>query len=61
MTQALPGQPTAARGALIEFFYDLRNDLYDEANTFTSVQDAINTLNGDQCALGAGGARLCDP
>ena len=44
MTQALPGQPTAARGALIEFFYDLRDDLYDDASTFTSVDDAINSL-----------------
>ena len=46
MTQALPGQPTVARGALIEFFYDLRDDLYDDASTFTSVDDAINNLNG---------------
>lgn len=46
LTQALPGQPTAARGALIEFFYSLRDDLNEKANTFTSLQDALNNLKG---------------
>ena len=58
MTQALPGQPTVARGELIEFFYELRDDLYDDASTFTSVDDAINNLNGIIAHWGAGGETL---
>lgn len=45
LTLALDGQPTAARGELIEFFYDLRNDLYDEAGSFTTLDSAIAGLN----------------
>ena len=60
MTQALPGQPTVARGALIEFFYELRDDLYDDASTFTSVDDAINNLNGIIAHWEQVG-RLCNP
>ena len=41
-TLAMPGQPTAARGALIEFFYNLRNDLADDAGTNSNIQQIID-------------------
>jgi hypothetical protein len=50
-TQALPGQPTADRGPLLEFFYDLRNDLAAEAGTNSNIQQAINAYNGLQAAI----------
>lgn len=53
LTQPLPGQPTAARGPLIEFFYNLRNDLDEEANTFSTVQAAIDALNDLKAKLQA--------
>lgn len=59
-TQPLPGQPTAERGALVDFFYDLRNDLADEAGTnsniqeliddFRELEDAIDEVN-DECSF----------
>jgi hypothetical protein len=44
-TQPLPGQPTAERGPLIDFFYDLRNDLADEAGTNSNLQQFIDDFN----------------
>ncbi len=46
LTLPLPGQPTAARGPLLEFFFDLRNDLYDSAGTNANWQQALNAFNG---------------
>ncbi len=45
LVNALPGQPTADRGAIVDFFYTLRNKLYDEAGTNSNVQDAIDAYN----------------
>lgn len=44
-TQPLPGQPTAERGPLIDFFYDLRNDLADEAGTNSNIQEIVDDFN----------------
>jgi hypothetical protein len=50
-TQAVPGQPTAARGPLIDFFYSLRNDLADEAGTNSNIQQIIDKFNGLNAAI----------
>ncbi|MFN2502717.1 MAG: hypothetical protein ABR540_00490 [Acidimicrobiales bacterium] len=44
-TQKLPGQPTADRGPLIDFFYNLRNSLSDEAGTNSNIQQIIDDFN----------------
>ena len=43
-TQPLPGQPTADRGPLIEFFYDLRNDLADDAGTNSNWEEKLDAF-----------------
>ena len=45
-TQPLPGQPTAGRGPIIDFFYTLRNGLAVEAGTNSNIQQAIDNFNG---------------
>jgi hypothetical protein len=44
LTDPLPGQPTAARGPIIEFFYDLRNDLAEDAGSNSNIQQALDNL-----------------
>lgn len=51
LVNAMPGQPTAERGALIDFFYDLRNDLAVEAGSKSNVQEALDSLTSLQAAM----------
>jgi hypothetical protein len=44
LTQPLPGQPTAKRGPIIDFFYNLRNDLAPLAGTNSNLQEAVDDL-----------------
>jgi len=46
LTLPLPGQPTAARGMLLDFFYALRNDLAEEAGTNSNWEEALNAFSG---------------
>ena len=50
-TQPVGDQPTADRGPLIDFFYNLRNDLADEAGTNSNLQEAIDSFNSLQSAI----------
>jgi hypothetical protein len=45
LTQPLPGQPTADRGPILDFFYGLRNDLAAEAGSNSNIQEAIDDFN----------------
>jgi hypothetical protein len=45
LTQPLPGQPTADRGPILDFFYGLRNDLAAEAGSNSNIQEAIDNFN----------------
>lgn len=44
LTLPLPGQPTADRGPLQEFFFDLRNDLAADAGTNSNIQQAVDNF-----------------
>ena len=46
LTLPLPGQPTADRGMLLNFFFSLRNDLYDSAGQNSNWQEALNAFSG---------------
>jgi hypothetical protein len=45
LTLPLPGQPTADRGPIQEFFYDLRNDLAEDAGSNSNIQQAVDNFN----------------
>ena len=44
LTQPLPGQPTAERGPLQEFFYNLRNELALEAGSNSNIEAAADAF-----------------
>ena len=51
LTLPLPGQPTAYRGPLLEFFFDLRNDLHAEAGANSNWEELLDDFGTLQARI----------